>query len=101
MEKNGLKLGAKIHLYTGPSEGRAQLLGFADLFIGGSWIIKDIRIVRAAGKDGEEVTFISFPQRKAKDRDEWFGVAHPMSPEVHKQATELILAEYGKAAKAA
>ena len=96
------KLTSKVKLYTGPSasSGRSRLLAWAELTISDAFVIKDIRVLTAPAKTGGDVTFVAFPSKRAKDAEQWFDIAHPITPEAHKSASELILSEYRKAAQA-
>jgi DNA-binding cell septation regulator SpoVG len=95
-------LAVKITLYNGPNEGRAQLLGWAELVIDGAFVIKDIRIVQTPSRNGgDDIVFVSFPQKKGRASESYFDIAHPITHDAHKQATELILEEYNRVSRQA
>jgi DNA-binding cell septation regulator SpoVG len=92
-----LQLECKVRLFNSV-QGNREVLGFADLVIAGAFVIKDIGIIRT---DARPHPFLSFPSKKGTGQGEgkYFDVAHPITSEAHKKATELVLAEYEKAAK--
>ena len=92
------KLEAKVRLYR-DAQGRAELLGFADLVIAEAFVIKGIRIVAVKGEEGTPgEPFISFPSRKGTGQDKYFDVAHPITAEAHQRAKEVVLEAYQLAA---
>lgn len=86
---------AKVRLYQGKEGG--SLLGFAQLTVAGTFVIKDIRIVRSSANG----PFVAFPSRKAVGPGEskFYDIAHPVTAEAHRRATGMILAAYREAAK--
>ncbi len=110
-KKNGSgvtpELETKVRIYPVEGKGKADLLGFAELVIGGAFVIKSIRILRINPKKaGGEVSepFISFPSRKSgkgADEGRYFDVAHPITSEAYHAAADLILEQYRQAASAA
>ncbi|MFA6316101.1 MAG: septation protein SpoVG family protein [Elusimicrobiota bacterium] len=95
-------LETRVKVYRGPvAEGRAQLLGFADLVIGGSFIIRDIRIMRVTGGEKGGKVFVAFPGRKRPgEENKYYDIAHPVTAEAYQEATKAILSAYEKAGKA-
>lgn len=92
------RLEAKAKPYS--SAAHDGLLGFAELVIGGSFVIKDIAIRRAKTGDNAGRAFLSFPARKAPGEEykqRYFGIAHAVTPQAHKAATEAVLEAYRKA----
>ena len=89
-------LDARVRLYQ--SQESPHLLGFADLVIDGAFIIKGIAIRTA--KDDPSHQTVMFPSRKGTGQraDQYFDVAHPITPEAHQKAKELILEKYREAA---
>ncbi|MBU1213485.1 MAG: SpoVG family protein [Alphaproteobacteria bacterium] len=104
--KNGEtpELATKVRVYHAEGKGKADLLGFADLVIGGAFVIKSIRILRVnPEKAGGEVCapFISFPSRRSGRSEEemrYVDVAHPITSEAYHAAAKLILDHYRQAA---
>ena len=88
-------LDAKIRLYQ--NQENPNLLGFADLFIDGAFVIRGIAI--RSSKEDPANRFVSFPSRKGSGQasDKYFDVAHPITPEAHQRAKELILEKYEEA----
>lgn len=71
--------------------GGVQLLAVADLFIGGAFVIRDIRI-REASKDGAEALQVAFPSRRWNGEEKrCFDIAFPITTEAHRRATIAIL----------
>jgi len=89
------KMSSRVRVHNAKS-GKSELLGFAELVVGGAFVIKDIRIVRTLGPGGK--VFISFPERRGKgaSSEEWFGVAHPITAQAYKRAAGVILEAYEK-----
>ncbi len=88
-------LKVKIRPTTDTSGRPARLLAYAELTIAGAFIIKGIRIL--SKKPGAE--FVVFPaERRSNDGpnqpQEWFDIAHPITPEARGAALRLILGEY-------
>jgi DNA-binding cell septation regulator SpoVG len=82
--------------------GSAQLLGFAELVIGGSFVIRDIRILKVA-KEGTESVFVAFPSRRwngSGDGEErkYYDVAFPITSQSYREATGAILKAFEEAA---
>ena len=78
--------------------GSAQLVGFAELVIGGAFVIRDIRILRVK-KDGAESTYVAFPSRRWNgDEKKYYDVAFPITAEAYKEATGAILKAFESAA---
>lgn len=88
-------LTTKVKLYHDAS-GKAELLGFADMVIGGSFVIKGIRILK--GKPTEDKPggpFISFPSKKGSNgSDKYFDIAHPVTSEAYEAAKESVFAAF-------
>ena len=97
---NGLpKLETRIRLYSGPNNGgKADLLGFAELTIGGAFVIKDIRILLSKEK-GKGGVFVSFPSKRGSGghESEYFDIAHPITVEAYDKARKSIVEAYDKA----
>ncbi|MBI4375353.1 MAG: septation protein SpoVG family protein [Elusimicrobia bacterium] len=95
------RLDTRIRVYQGPEgAGKAKLLGFAELVIAGSFVIKDIRILAPKGSKDKEEAFVFFPSRKGSGEreSEYFDIAHPITAEARAAAQEAILSAYRKAA---
>ena len=98
------KLDARVRLYAGPSSGKAELLGFADLVIADSFLIRGVRILRSRegedgggpGREAPGAPFLGFPSRKAvvKGEERWVDVAHPLTPEAREAAALVVLEAY-------
>ena len=100
-----LDLEARVKLCSQPlAYGSAQLVAFAELVIGGAFVIRDIRILRVA-KDGEESTFVAFPSRRwnagdngAGEGAKYYDVAFPITAQAYQEATGSLLLEYERLA---
>lgn len=92
------RLEAKVKPYS--DAAHEGLLGFAELVIGGSFVIKDIAIRRAKTGQNPGKPFLSFPARRAPGEEykqKYFGIAHAVTAEAHRAATEAVLEAYRKA----
>lgn len=95
------KLDARVRLTRGNKEP-SSLLGFADLVIADSFVIKDVRIVMGRGlESGKPEPFVAFPSRRGTgtQQERWFDVAHPITAEARKAASAVVLARYREAAE--
>jgi stage V sporulation protein G len=91
------KLESKVKLYHS-DRGNAEMLGFADVVIAGSFVIKGVRILRSKESG---VPFISFPARKGTGEQEgkFFDIAHPITAEARAAVHDAVLAAYEKASQ--
>lgn len=92
---------AKVRPYHNQNpQGNSELLGFADLIIGGAFVIKDIRIVKSLAESGKQ-PFVSFPSKKGRGTGmgeaKYFDIAHPITADAYRAACELILRAYQEA----
>jgi DNA-binding cell septation regulator SpoVG len=95
-------LDAKVRLFHDPSRPESNLLGFADLTIGGAFVVKGIRILMGQPKDDKPAApFISFPaKRGAGDtQDKWYDIAHPVTSEAYQAVRESVLKAYERASR--
>ena len=96
-----LNLEARVKLCSQPlAYGSAQLMAFAELVIGGAFVIRDIRILRVA-KDGEDSVFVAFPSRRWNgdgDEKKYYDVAFPITSQAYQEATGTLLKEYNRLA---
>ena len=98
-----LDLEARVKLCSQPlAYGSAQLVAFAELVIGGAFVIRDIRILRVA-KDGEDSVFVAFPSRRWNgngdaDEKKYYDVAFPITSQAYQEATGILLKEYNRLA---
>jgi len=97
-------LETKIRLYHEVS-GQRELLAFADLVIGGAFVIKGLRVLMGKPKDDKPGgPFVAFPSRRGTgaSQDKYFEIAHPITAQARQAARDLILQAYeAEAAKAA
>lgn len=95
-------LEVKVRLFQ-QLQGKRELLGFAELAIAGSFVIKDICIIRSRADDKEGEPFVSYPSKKGTGANEgkYFNVAHPITSEARHRAEEAILQAYREAQAAA
>ena len=90
---------ARVRLYR--AEGpQSQLMGFADLVIGGAFVIRGLRILMSkptAERQGG--LFVAFPSRKGtgEQQDKYFEVAHPITAEARSAVRDLVLAKFEEA----
>lgn len=90
-------LTAHVRLHRDDTKRPTKLLAFAELTIGGAFVIKGIRIL-ARNEAGHDEPFVVFPAEKAVggDMDRWFDVAHPTTAEARALAVALVLQAYDK-----
>ena len=101
-KKNGKgpELETKVRLFSAKGKGKADLLGFADLVIGGAFVIKGIRILQVNPEKAAGVVsdpFVSFPSRRVDRKGEdtrYIDVAHPITSEAYHEAVDLIMSQY-------
>jgi stage V sporulation protein G len=92
-----LKATVRLHHLV---QGKRELLGFAELIIAGSFVIKDIAIVRATQEEhGSAQPFVSFPAKKGKGElaERYFNVAHPITADARKTAQNVVLEAFALA----
>lgn len=96
------KLDARVRPYQDSSDRPTKLLAFADLVIGGAFVIKNIRVLRKA-EPGADEPFVVFPAEKGKGAtaDRWFDLAHPITTEAHAAAVGTVLDAYRRACQPA
>lgn len=95
------QLKARVRVHH-DATGKMELLGFADLIIGESFVINGIRILRSPARDGKpESTFLSFPSRKEKEggADKYVELAHPITASARRAASQAVLAAYAQVAR--
>jgi stage V sporulation protein G len=99
VEKEMPGLAARVRLCRSPQAvGKAQLLGFAELAIAGAFVIHGVRILKME-KEGEIAVFISFPSRKGSgEAGKYYDVAHPITAEARRRASDAILEAFEKEA---
>lgn len=94
------KLETTVTLYR-DAAGASDLLGFADVVIAGSFVIKGVRILMGKAKEDKPAgPYLSFPAKKGNGAasEKWFDVAHPITAEARKAVQECVLRAYSKAA---
>ncbi len=98
------RLEVRVRLFRADAEN-TELLGFADLVIGGAFVIKGLRVLMGKPREGEPgKPFVSYPSRKGfgASAGKYFEIAHPVTAEAREAAKSLILAAYeAEAAKEA
>jgi stage V sporulation protein G len=95
------KLEGRVRLFNDVSGRPTKLLAFADLVIGDSFVIKNIRVLLRQ-EPGEE-PFVVYPAEKGKNASEerWYDVAHPITAEARSAASVLVLERYRQACEGA
>lgn len=95
------KLETTVKLYRDADRGTGDLLGFAELVIAGSFVIKNIAIRMGKAKEDKPAgPYIMFPAKKGSGpaSDKWFDIAHPITADARKAVEECVLRAYAKAA---
>lgn len=96
MENKLPEIRAQVRLYH-DSNGKSEILGFADLTIASAFTIRGVRIIMGKKKEGQEpLPFLSFPARKGSGAsgERYFEIAFPISAEARRVATEVVLKAY-------
>ena len=95
-------LDVKVRVFHGTKQNEQNLLGFADVTIGGHFVIRGVRVLMGAPKDDKPgAPFISFPAKKGtgETRDKWFDIAHPVTSEAYLACREAVLRAYAEACR--
>lgn len=94
-------LEARVRPHIDDSGRNMRLLAFAELTIGGAFVIKNIRVYRMIDEPSED-PFIVFPAERAHPdaADRWYDVAHPCTIQARMAATKIILDAYKAAMEA-
>lgn len=71
-----------------PLDGEGALRAFCDVVVGGSFLVKGIRVV-----EGKKGVFVSMPQEMGKDGN-WYDTVIPLTKEARQQISETVLAAY-------
>ena len=69
-------------------DGKGSLKAFADIVIGGSFLVRGMRIVE--GKNG---IFVSMPREQGKD-GKWYDNVLPITKEAREELVEVLLGAY-------
>ena len=97
------KLDVRVRVHHDDS-GKAELLGFADLVIAGSFVVKGLKILKTKGDAKEPGSvFVGYPSRKGTGESEgrYFEVAHPVTAAMRTAVTEAVLKAYPEARRSA
>ncbi len=80
----------RMHILDGEGPTKA----FCDLLILDTFLVKGLRVV-----NGPENLFVSMPQERSKDGN-WYDTFFPLSKQMRKGLSELILSEYAQIVEA-
>jgi len=69
------------------------VLGFADVVLNDSFVVRNIKILKAKSKNGY---LLSFPSQQTKESKRWYDVCFPINNEVRKYFEEVIFNTYEK-----
>ena len=78
-------------------KGQSQLLAFADLVIGGAFVIRGLKVLMSKETPERPAgLFVGFPSRRGTgdNQDKFFEVAHPISAEARLAVRDLVLRTY-------
>lgn len=70
--------------------GDGRLKAFADVSLGGSFVIKGLRVVQ-----GEKGLFVGMPTGQGKD-GKWYNIAYPITKQMREELTEAVLTAYNE-----
>ena len=70
-----------------------NVLGFAEVVIEDSIVIKNIKIIKAKSKDGK---LLSFPAQMTRESKKWYDVCYPINHETREYFENVIFNAYDK-----
>ena len=91
-ENNMVKITSVNVVLRGRGEGKA-VLGFADVVLNDSFVVRNIKILRAKNKNGY---LLSFPSQQTRETKKWYDLCFPINNEVRKYFEEVIFNTYEK-----
>ena len=83
-----------VRLRTVKSEDETKLKAYADITLEGCFVIHGLKII-----DGQKGMFVAMPSRKMPD-GEYKDIAHPITLELRKEITDVVLEKYNEVLKA-
>ena len=69
------------------------VLAFADVVLDDSFVVRNIKILRAKSREGY---LLSFPSQQTRESKKWYDVCFPINNEVRKYFEEVIFNTYEK-----
>lgn len=73
-------------------EGNGSVRAFCDVAVGDAVLIRGVKVV-----EGSKGLFVSMPREQGKN-GQWYDTVSPVSKDVRKQLSELVLDAYSHAA---
>ena len=83
-----------VRLRTVKNENELKLKAYADITLDGSFVIHGLKVI-----DGQKGMFVAMPSRKMPN-GEFKDIAHPITPELRRLLTEIVLKKYGEVVEA-
>ena len=77
-----------VRLRTVKNENEVKLKAYADITLDGSFVIHGLKVI-----DGQKGMFVAMPSRKMPN-GEFKDIAHPITPELRRLLTEIVLKKY-------
>lgn len=74
--------------------GNGSTKAYASINLDGVFAVSDIRVI-----EGKKGLFISFPNRKGKDKDgneKYYDIAFPTTAELRKEISDAVIAKYNE-----
>jgi DNA-binding cell septation regulator SpoVG len=69
------------------------VLAFADVVLDDSFVVRNIKILKAKNREGY---LLSFPSQQTRESKKWYDVCFPINNEVRKYFEEVIFNTYEK-----
>jgi stage V sporulation protein G len=83
-----------VRLRTVKNENELKLKAYADITLDGSFVIHGLKVI-----DGQKGMFVAMPSRKMPN-GEFKDIAHPITPELRRFLTEIVLKKYEEVVEA-
>ncbi len=77
-----------VRLRTVKNENEVKLKAYADITLDGSFVIHGLKVI-----DGQKGMFVAMPSRKMPN-GEFKDIAHPITPELRRVLTEIVIKKY-------
>jgi stage V sporulation protein G len=72
------------------TENEAKLKAYADITLDGSFVIHGLKVI-----DGPKGMFVAMPSKKMPN-GEFKDIAHPITPELRRILTEIVIKKYNE-----
>lgn len=79
-----------VRLRTLKEESELRLKAYADITFDECFVIHGLKII-----EGQKGVFVAMPSRKMPD-GEYKDIVHPITPELRKEITDIVISKYNK-----